>query len=68
MYQTLKKGGLRCITRLNREAIFEDVETGERSLWLANKNHASYGIRLGNTHYEFVREATYNDLVNMGIE
>lgn len=30
------------------------VDSGKRELWVANKNHASYGITWRNTHLKFV--------------
>lgn len=35
--------------------VLRDVDTGNLELWVANKNHASYGIIFKNTHLEFVR-------------
>lgn len=31
------------------------LDTASLELWVANKNHASYGIIYKNTHLEFVR-------------
>jgi hypothetical protein len=34
--------------------ILEDKITGNKELWFANKNHASYGIIYENTYLEFL--------------
>jgi hypothetical protein len=33
---------------------FQDIHDGSLSRWIANKNHASYGLKFKNTHLEFV--------------
>ena len=38
----------------NGEFLLTDSE-GNKELWFANKNHASFGIRHKNTHLEFAR-------------
>lgn len=52
--ETMKRAGYRHVaTFFKGEHLLEDVETGKRELWFANKNHASYGIIYKNTHLEF---------------
>ena len=40
----------------SRGHVLRDVATGNLELWMASKNHASYGIVYKNTHLEFVSE------------
>jgi hypothetical protein len=54
MKETMKKAGYKYIKSLGYKAHeLEDVKTGKREFWFANKNHASYGIIYKNTHLEF---------------
>jgi hypothetical protein len=56
MKETMKQAGYRHVaTFFKGEHLLEDTKTGKRELWLANKNHASYGIIYKNTHLEFAR-------------
>lgn len=40
--------------------VLRDNDTGSLELWVANKDHASYGIVYKNTHLEFVRSVQAN--------
>jgi len=51
--ETMKRAGYRHVATFFKGHLLEDVETGKRELWFANKNHASYGIIYKNTHLEF---------------
>lgn len=56
MKETMTKAGYRHVaTFFKGEHLLENVETGKRELWFANKNHAGYGIIYKNTHLEFAR-------------
>ena len=59
MKQTLKESGYKYIRYSDHfhAHILED-ESGKKELWVANKNHASYGIIYKNTHLEFVSSYT----------
>jgi hypothetical protein len=52
--ETLKQAGYKYISYVGYKThILQDTKTGEREVWFANKNHASYGIVYKNTHLEF---------------
>ncbi len=54
--ETLKEGGYIFRTKLGYgEYLLFNLETNEREIWFANKNHASYGLKYKNTHLEFAR-------------
>jgi hypothetical protein len=57
MKQTLKQAGFKYIRYSStlHAHVLED-ETGKRELWVANKNHASFGISYKNTHLEFAAD------------
>jgi hypothetical protein len=52
--ETLKEAGYKYIKYIGYQThILQDLETGEKEVWFANKNHAGYGIIYKNTHLEF---------------
>ena len=55
MKQTLKQAGYTYVryNSILHAHILKD-ESGKLELWVANKNHASYGLIYKNTHLEFV--------------
>jgi hypothetical protein len=53
MKETLKQAGYKHISCNDSLHILEDVDTGDREVWVPCKNHASYGIIYKNTHLEF---------------
>jgi len=56
MKESLKQAGYKYVSYLgNGEHLLEDIDSGKREIWFANKNHASYGIIFKNTHLEFAR-------------
>ena len=60
--ETLKQAGYTHFYTLNRgQHILYNVEQKKYELWFANKNHASYGLKYGNTHLEFARTIGEND-------
>lgn len=56
MKETMKAAGYAYVRYSAQHGghILRDVDTGKEELWVANKNHASYGIIWKNTHLEFV--------------
>lgn len=36
-----------------KEYLLRNLNTGENEIWIANKNHASYGLKYKNTDLEF---------------
>ena len=40
----------------NGEHVLAPLDGGQKEIWFANKNHASYGIKWRNTHLEFARD------------
>jgi hypothetical protein len=60
MKETLKEANYKYITRLGvGEHIILNCSTGDYDVFIANKNHASWGIKWKNTHLEFVRTLNY---------
>ena len=54
--RTMNEAGYKHITTLSPKVhVLEELETRKREMWIANKNHANYGIIYGNTHLEFAR-------------
>lgn len=53
MKETLKEAGYRHVRFQDGFHILMEVETGKLEKWVANKNHASYGLIYKNTHLEF---------------
>ena len=54
MKKTMKEEGYKFIKWLgDREAVFQEIETGKLEIWFANKNHASWGFHWRNTDWEF---------------
>lgn len=54
MKETMKQAGYQHIeTRLDGQHILEEIKTGNREVWISNRNHANYGIIYKNTHLEF---------------
>lgn len=56
MKETLKQSGYSYshFDRARKLHILRENSTGKLEGWVANKNHASYGIIYKNTHLEFV--------------
>lgn len=54
--ETLKEAGFEYVRYSEADGghILRDRDNGNLELWVANKNHASYGIIYKNTHLEFV--------------
>lgn len=57
MKQTMAEAGYRFIDYLGKGngAIFLDIDTGNKEVWVANKGHASYGFNFRGTDWEFTR-------------
>lgn len=57
--ETLKQGGYKHLkyNKATGEHTLQDIDTGKKEIWFANKNHASYGLIYKNTHLEFARSA-----------
>ena len=54
--ETLKQAGYSYAGYCQAEGLHRlKDEDGKIELWIANKNHASYGLIWRNTHLEFVR-------------
>jgi regulatory protein YycI of two-component signal transduction system YycFG len=51
--ETLKQAGYVKIEKTYGNFYILTDKDGKREMWLANKNHASYGIKYRNTHLEF---------------
>jgi len=52
--ETLKEAGYIYIRPLgNKEHLLKDNQSNVLEVWVANKNHASYGIKFKNTDLEF---------------
>ena len=58
--ETFKQAGYKydCFNPETGEHYLHNLLTGDREVWFANKNHASYGLRFKNTHLEFARSVT----------
>lgn len=57
--ETMAQAGFEYIRHVPGEGhLLRDRETGVTELWVANKNHASYGIIFKNTTLEFVRSVS----------
>jgi hypothetical protein len=51
---TFKEAGMRYIKYMgDRQHMLYDCEMGTHEVWIANKNHASFGLIYKNTHLEF---------------
>lgn len=60
--ETPKEAGLTYVGKLyERTHIFEDSD-GNYSVWGCNKHHASYGLIWRNTHLEFCRTASNEEI------
>ena len=58
MKETLKQAGYTFIRRIDKGIfLLKDNTTGIIEMFMANKNHASWGLIYKNTHLEFM--ATY---------
>ena len=56
--ETLKKANYRHIKTIAAgEHLLQDLSTRQYEVWVANKNHASYGLIYKNTHLEFAHGA-----------
>jgi hypothetical protein len=53
--ETLKQAGYVKIESLGDKTFLLVDQDGNQEIWVANKNHASYGIIYKNTHLEFCR-------------
>lgn len=53
MKQTLKEAGYDYVRFQDGFHILREVETGKLEMWVAHKDHASYGLVYKNTHLEF---------------
>lgn len=62
--ETLKEAGYVNVSTKYGEHILQDKETGKLEVWFSNKNHASYGLIYKNTHLEFARTASLQDMSN----
>lgn len=51
--ETIKQAGYKYIGFLDGEHVLQNLDTKELEVWVANKNHASYGLIYKNTHLEF---------------
>lgn len=51
--QTLKEAGYSYVQPLAGGHVLRHLETGVKEFWVANKGHASYGIKWNNTELEF---------------
>lgn len=60
--ETLKSAGYSYIKYLSNKTHLLENDFGKFEIWVANKNHASYGLIYKNTHLEFIRSADRNDL------
>jgi hypothetical protein len=59
--ENMKKAGYKYMKYTGYKThILQDLETGENEVWVANKNHASYGIVYKNTHLEFMNSLPIN--------
>jgi hypothetical protein len=67
MKQTLKEAGYTYVrySSILHAHILKD-EDGKLELWVANKNHASYGLIYKNTHLEFA--SSYVPLYGVSVE
>lgn len=55
MKQTLKQAKYKHLKTISEgEHLLLDLESGNKEIWFANKNHASYGLIYKNTHLEFM--------------
>lgn len=55
--ETLKEAGYTKIQKTYGNMYILTDKEGRREFWVANKNHASYGIKYKNTHLEFAHSA-----------
>lgn len=53
MKQSMSEAGYTHFDFVNGLHILREISTGKLEAWVANKNHASYGIIYKNTHLEF---------------
>lgn len=53
-HETLKEAGYVKAEKVGRKTYVLTDEQGKREIWVANKGHASYGIRYRGTDLEFV--------------
>jgi len=64
--ETLKQAGYNYMRYLgNKQHLLENttgIEPYQFEVWVANKNHASYGLIYKNTHLEFCRSMRISDL------
>jgi hypothetical protein len=57
MQKTMKEEGYKFIKWLgDKEAVFQETETGNLEVFCANKNHASWGFHWHSTDWEFVSD------------
>ncbi len=65
--ETLKEAGYRHIATLENglHALESLSERGTVEIWIANKNHASYGIKYKNTHLEFCSTMSKKDALEI---
>ena len=54
--ETLADSGIRLVSVDSeaRTVILQDIETGEKELWVENDHHAGYTIEINSVGYEFV--------------
>lgn len=58
----MKNEGYKFVTYLEKGmAVFEEKENGIYEVFVANKNHASWGFHWNNTDWEFVRNVVEED-------
>lgn len=62
MKETMAQAGYRYIRfdAAKGGHILQEVDGGTPELWVANKNHASYGIIFKNSHLEFASSVQAN--------
>ncbi len=64
--ETLKQGGYLYMRYLGDKLHLLENTTGTEpyqfEIWMANKNHASYGLIYKNTHLEFCRSVKKSEL------
>jgi hypothetical protein len=60
--ETMARAGYRYVRydAANRGHILQELDSDTPELWVANKNHASYGIIFKNTHLEFASSVQAN--------
>jgi hypothetical protein len=57
-HPTPKEVGFRHVGMWNGSHVLECIESGKLELWVANKGHASAGLRYKNTDLEFCATMT----------